>query len=140
MIMTEKQPKPLVQRLLIKTGMCVAILNAPPDYQIGELPDEITLTHNPEPKQDVVQLFVANINDLNAHFVGAMRALKEGGILWLCYPKKGSALASDLHRDSEWKIVDEADWLPVTQISIDETWSALRFRPRTEIKKLTRKF
>jgi hypothetical protein len=34
----------------------------------------------------------------------------------------------------------ERDLLPVTQVAIDETWSALRFRRRREIAKLTRKF
>jgi hypothetical protein len=29
--------------------------------------------------------------------------------------------------------------LPVTQVALDDTWSALRFRFRDEIRKLTRK-
>jgi hypothetical protein len=64
---------------------------------------------------------------------------RRGGILWLCYPKKTGALKSDITRDSGWEPVSEAGLLGVTQVALDETWSALRFRYRDEIKTLTRK-
>jgi hypothetical protein len=62
-----------------------------------------------------------------------------GGVLWLCYPKKSGALKSDITRDIGWEPVSEAGLLGVTQIALDETWSALRFRYRDEIRTLTRK-
>jgi hypothetical protein len=61
------------------------------------------------------------------------------GVLWLCYPKKSGALKSDITRDDGWEPVSEAGLLGVTQIALDGTWSALRFRYRDEIKTLTRK-
>jgi hypothetical protein len=61
-------------------------------------------------------------------------------VLWLAYPKKSSGVKTDLSRDAGWPPLEAADFLPVTQISLDETWSALRFRRRSEIKTLTRKF
>jgi hypothetical protein len=46
--------------------------------------------------------------------------------LWFCYPKGGRA---DINRDSLWPMVAEHGLRPITNVAIDETWSALRFRP-----------
>ena len=50
-------------------------------------------------------------------------------LLWLSYPKRSSKVETDLSRDVGWEVVADAGLRPVTQVSIDETWSALRFRP-----------
>jgi hypothetical protein len=47
-------------------------------------------------------------------------------ILWVAYPKGNR---TDLNRDSLWPILSELGLRPVTQVSIDQMWSALRFRP-----------
>jgi hypothetical protein len=45
---------------------------------------------------------------------------------WVAYPK---ANRSDINRDTLWPIVAEYGLRPVTQVAIDDIWSALRFRP-----------
>ena len=46
--------------------------------------------------------------------------------VWFAYPKGGRA---DINRDSLYPIVAELTGMrPITQISLDDTWSALRFR------------
>jgi hypothetical protein len=46
--------------------------------------------------------------------------------VWFAYPKGGR---SDINRDSLYPIVAEQTGMrPITQIALDETWSALRFR------------
>lgn len=64
---------------------------------------------------------------------------RPGGHLWLAYPKKSDAIRSDLTRDHGWEPIDALGLLAVTQIAIDENWSALRFRHRGEIKVLKRR-
>ncbi len=71
---------------------------------------------------------------------GPVLTYQRGGHLWLAYPKKTGAIKTDLTRDLGWEVINDLDLLPVTQIAIDATWSALRFRYRDEIQKLTRKF
>ena len=48
------------------------------------------------------------------------------GRLWICYPKGGRA---DINRDSLWPMLRRYGLRPITQVAIDEVWSALRFRP-----------
>lgn len=64
---------------------------------------------------------------------------RPGGHLWIAYPKKSGSLRSDLSRDHGWEPIAALGLLAVTQVALDQDWSALRFRYRGEIKKLTRR-
>jgi hypothetical protein len=70
----------------------------------------------------------------------ALQAYVQGGHFWMAYPKLSGSIVTDISRDKGWEPVFKLDMLAVTQIAIDSDWSALRFRRRIEIKKLTRKF
>jgi hypothetical protein len=50
-------------------------------------------------------------------------------VLWVAYPKGNR---TDVNRDTLWPILDEHGMRPVTQVSINQVWSALRFRPLKE--------
>jgi hypothetical protein len=56
----------------------------------------------------------------------AAAALHDVPLVWVAYPKGGR---SDINRDSLWPILAERGLRPITQVSLDERWSALRFRP-----------
>lgn len=50
-------------------------------------------------------------------------------IIWLAYPKGGAKAGTDLNRDRLWRAIAPYGLRPVSQVAIDEVWSALRFRP-----------
>jgi hypothetical protein len=83
--------------------------------------------------------FVPDIAALNACADAAAAAYEDGGHLWFAYPKLSGTLKTDITRDTGWTALDAHTLMPVSQIAIDATWSALRFRRRHEIKKITRK-
>jgi hypothetical protein len=62
------------------------------------------------------------------------------GLLWFSYPKKSSASAGDLTRDHGWEIVTAVGFRPVSQVSINDAWSALRFKPTATAKNTKKKF
>jgi hypothetical protein len=134
--------KTLAQKLLVKPNQSLLILNAPVHYMdaLGTLPEGTTAVHAADDRYDAVHLFAHNKVELDMHTAAAIAAVKPGGILWVMYPKKSGAIKTDITRDIGWETVHAADWHGVTQISPDDTWSALRFRPRAEIKVMTRKF
>ena len=134
--------KTRTSKLLIKPGQALAILNAPDHYLglLAPLPDGVTLSQSLDETYDAVHVFVYHKADVERLIPAALAAVKPGALLWIMYPKKSGSIKTDITRDTGWETVDEAGWLGVTQISIDDTWSALRFRPRAEIKSLTRKF
>jgi hypothetical protein len=49
-------------------------------------------------------------------------------LTWIAYPKAGR-LKPDLNRDILWELLDGKGVRPVRQVALDDTWSALRFRP-----------
>jgi hypothetical protein len=50
-------------------------------------------------------------------------------LTWVAFPKAGQ-LGTDLNRDRVAEVLIAAGIRPVRNVSIDEVWSALRFRPR----------
>jgi hypothetical protein len=128
---------PLVKKLQIKPGQQVAILNAPTGYikNLGDLPEGVKLKEQPTGTFDFVQLFVKDSADLNRYANKAIRAVKHDGMLWICYPKGSSKVKSDLNRDVIWDLVKESGFLGVSLISVDDVWSAMRFRPAEKVGK-----
>jgi hypothetical protein len=128
----------LIKKLGIKPKQWVLILNAPEGYseQIGTLlPADIELVTSPASAGnfDVVLQFVRNKAEVEKDTPIAIELVKPGGRLWISYPKQSAKIPTDINRDILWKIFPNSEWRPVTQISIDEVWSALRFRPKSEV-------
>ncbi len=121
--------KTAATKLGIRPGATVYPINAPGDYAalVGGLPDGAQLTR--EQPADVVHAFASTRAELTAHGRAAVDAARPGGLVWISYPKGGR---SELKRDLLWDAVP--GWRPVTQIAVDEQWSAMRFRPESEIK------
>lgn len=132
--------KTLAEKLLIKPRNKVGIFNAPQGYveSLAPLPDDVKIQTRGK-DFDVVQVFVYNKADIDSRCMKAAELVNPGGIVWFTYPKKSGKIKTDISRDTGWDTVVDAGWEGVTQIAIDETWSALRFRPLSEIKVLTRK-
>ena len=89
---------------------------------------------------DVLLIFVANGAAMSAAADLAVQRYVRGKHLWLAYPKLSGQAKSDLSRDRGWEPVAVHELHGVTQISLSEDWSALRFRYRDEIKSFTRTF
>ena len=128
----------LIKKLGIKPKQRLIILNAPEGFteQIRNmLPADIELVtaQASDGKFDVVLQFVHNKSEVEKDTPLAIEMVKPGGHLWVLYPKQSSKIPTDINRDILWKIFPNDEWRPVTQISIDEIWSALRFRPKTEV-------
>ena len=106
------------------------VINAPAGFveSLGELPaGTIVSTDVSTASYDFVQVFARDQAELNQLKATAVGAVTYDGLFWVCYPKKTSKIKSDLTRDTLW---NQFDCLrPVAQVAIDDTWSAIRFRP-----------
>ena len=125
----------LVKKLLLKPGMRAMVINAPAGYleRITPLPEGVTLVE--QGPADWVQVFMRSRAEVDALAPQGIETVKREGVLWLCYPKGGAKAGADINRDRGWDVVVEAGWGGVTQVAIDEQWSALRFRPEADIKR-----
>ena len=90
-------------------------------------------------KHDFVMAFFESNAAVEAHALKLLASAAPGARVWFCYAKKTSKLHRDLNRDQGWAIIAGSKWLPVTQVSFDEDWSAMRWKRREDIEKVTRK-
>ncbi len=127
----------LARKLQIKPGQRLAVLNQPPGYLdlITPLPAGCELVDGPEGTLDHVQLFVRDSQELFRFWPTAQSLGKPDCVLWIAYPKKSAKTSTDITRDHGWEPVWTSGLRPVTQVSIDDTWSALRFRPTEKVGK-----
>ena len=56
-------------------------------------------------------------------------------MIWIAYPKGGLKIKTDIHRDILWEIGKQHGIDTVAAISIDATWTGLRFRPTERVGK-----
>ncbi len=120
--------KSIADKLLIKAGYRVLVLNAPPAYQatLGPLPAGVELLSAPSGGPfDQVQVFVTSSAELEKRLPGMKALLKPKGLLWVVYPKGKSGF----NRDTIWAYATTVGWQAVALVSVDDTWSAMRLKP-----------
>jgi hypothetical protein len=129
--------KTLAQKLLIKPGMRGAVINAPAGFRenLGELPEGAQIDTTVDGRYQFLLLFVESQAALTAWSSKVLEASQPGILLWVAYPKKTSGTKADINRDAGWEPLKQAGWDTVAAISIDDMWSALRFRPLKEIQR-----
>ena len=136
---------PVLKKLQYKSQPEVFVLNAPPSFepQLEAFSRQAKVFRQLEDKHEMeyILVFLTRKAEIDALTPEIAPLLKGDAILWMCYPKGTSKKYScDFNRDSGWGIMKEHNLVGVSQVAIDEDWSALRFRKREYIKTLTRKF
>lgn len=121
----------LVNKLRIQSTHKVLILNPPEGYIVSLtcLPSNVRIHKKLGGEFDFVHAFVSNNDELKKLGPKVVESVIFDGLLWISYPKRSSKVKTDITRDTAWEIMKEFGVRPVTQISIDDTWSAMRFRP-----------
>jgi hypothetical protein len=113
-------------KLQIKPGQRVITLTGGGEVPVIDAPGTEP-AGSPE-AADVVLAFVRGKADLAAVAGPAIAAARLGKLAWIAYPKAGQ-LGTDLNRDILAAALAGEGVQPVRQVAINETWSALRFRP-----------
>ncbi|GIP26040.1 hypothetical protein J23TS9_11700 [Paenibacillus sp. J23TS9] len=112
----------LLKKLRYKNGHAL-VLNAPAGYDLG------IESKSSDSKAAFIQLFVNNAEQVHEWVPQAIPRLAEDAVFWITYPKQTSKVKTDINRDSLWKLVESmAPYRPVSNVAVDEKWSALRFR------------
>lgn len=113
------------------------IINAPEEYlkSLGGLVFDTKPEKSKEGNYDFVQIFASRQSELE----GLVKQFGKSGsydcLFWACYPKGTGKIKSDIKRETVWNAFELLGLRPVSQIAIDETWSALRARPAEKVGK-----
>lgn len=131
----------VLKKLGYKNGMSVLLENLPEDIKENI---EMAITKSDlnveKENYDFIMFFAKEMKVLDKERERLSKAIGKDGRLWIIYPKKSSKkYKSDLSRDVLWSVFGEFGFEPVSNFSVDEDWSALRFRKAEEIGKMKRK-
>ncbi|MGD0707257.1 MAG: DUF3052 family protein [Anaerolineaceae bacterium] len=123
--------KTVVQKLMMKAGQTVLILNAPKGYEhsIGKLPADIIIHSKAGQPADIIQAFIRSKTELEDQLSSLKSMLKPRGILWITYPKGIGKIAAGINRDIIRTYAATAGLETVAIFSVDDDWAALRLKP-----------
>jgi hypothetical protein len=124
---------PLPQRLGIKEGKTVGILNLPNYYNfdLGELPPDVEV-HRSELPADIFIVFADRADEAERGFQRAITYVPPDGAIWVFWPKKSSGVETDLTEQTLRDLFLPSGMVDNKVIAVDETWSGLRFVVRKE--------
>ncbi len=135
-ICARSSTKSIPEKFHLKPGQLLVVIDAPDGYVslLGVLPHGCQLESVMRSDAAVVQIFVRDMACAQIQ-VGRDQDAKLGtAVLWVTYPKGGSGIKTDLNRDIIWAYVRTIGFDAVSNISIDEVWSALRLKAIEPIK------
>ncbi|MBB6609776.1 YdeI/OmpD-associated family protein [Pontibacter sp. Tf4] len=128
----------ICQKLQLKAPYSLLLLNAPVHLPAAFEEEGGTVqaatTTQAQAAYDAVLLFIVTKAELDTLASQAVAALKPNGMLWIAYPKKSAGIKSDMSRDNGWETIVALGYEGVRLVAVDETWSALRFKPKAARK------
>jgi len=102
--------RPLVDKLGIKPGIRIAILNA------------------------FIHLFVVSRAMLESKIPALLRALTPDGSLWISWPKQASGVQTDITEDVVRAVAFPTGLVDVKVAAIDDVWSGLKLVRRLKTR------
>ena len=120
---------PLAAKLGIKTGMRVALVDAPANFRrtLAPLPAEVRIVD----KMGAAELaiwFVTSARGLDTRMAAVAGAM--GSALWIAWPKKASGVTTDVSEDVVRRAGLASGLVDYKVCAIDATWSGLKFARR----------
>lgn len=120
---------PLARKLGIRAHAVVGLVDAPPGFAVDDLPEGATVRDAGEGRSDLVLWFASTRERVERDIVPMSRLAHEGD-LWVLWPKRSSGRKSDLTQPVVRKAGLDRGLVDYKVVSVDETWTGLRFRPR----------
>jgi len=121
--------KTLIEKLGIKDGFSIAVLEAPRDYPktLGRLPGTVKANQRLRPDLDFIQFFCRARRDLEEQYPALKSSLAPNGSLWISWPKGSSKVETDLNENIVREVGLKQGLVDVKVCAVDETWSGLKF-------------
>ena len=121
---------PLPQKLGIKGGTTVALIDAPDGFlkTLGELPDDVTFSQ--AARRPHLTLWFVRSRAEHRKKLAKIVKLAEYGHVWTIWPKLTSALAGDISETYVRNAGLAAGLVDFKVCAVDDTWSGLKFAKR----------
>ena len=126
--------KPLAQKLGIKAGQKVVIIDGPAAYRklLAPLPEPVSFSTKVDSGATFIHLFVSERKTLEKELRRLRKLIADTGILWVSWPKKSSGVATDVTEDVIRQVALPLGFVDVKVCAVDQTWSGLKLMIRRE--------
>jgi hypothetical protein len=118
--------KTVSEKMILKKDSRAILVNAPDDSVKAMKLPSLEVASRLSGKFDYMHLFVTTQKELDRQFLRLKKYLAPKGSLWISWPKSRK-LDSDLNIKSVIRIGYDHGLVESKALSIDETWSALKF-------------
>lgn len=121
-------PKTTAEKLQIKPDSSLFLAGDTAELRqlLDPMPDDTT-TVKAARTADVAVMYATSRADLDEKAEAHLADLAAARATWIAYPKGGKA---DINRDSIWRRAEELGWTINGNISLSDTWSAVRIKPQ----------
>jgi hypothetical protein len=128
---------PLPQKLGIKPGLNVVMINAPANYRrlLGTIPEGVTFSDRLKPDLNFVHVFIKKRSELEKRLSFLREKITDTATVWVSWPKRSSGVLTDLTEDAVRAVALPLGFVDVKVCAIDETWSGLKLMVRRENRK-----
>ncbi|MGH7476452.1 MAG: DUF3052 domain-containing protein [Longimicrobiales bacterium] len=119
---------PLVQKLGIRSGMRISVIDSPIDYGrlVADLPPDIAILERPRAALDFVHLFVGERRVLQRRLPSLRQKLVPDGMIWVSWPKKSARVPTDITEDVVREVALPLGLVDVKVCAVDDVWSGLK--------------
>jgi hypothetical protein len=117
---------PLPQKLGIKAGHSLFLDGQPEGLDLGGLPAAAVVRRLP-PSMDVTLTWQTSLARLERRLPLLFERTTTAGMVWVCWPKKASKVATDVDENKVRGLGLELGFVDVKVAAIDATWSGLKF-------------
>jgi hypothetical protein len=132
---------PLYKKLGIKPGTRVGLAGVEIEEFlpiVGELPDGVDIVEVAKEPLDVLIMFATSEKQLKRRFTSLARMIRPDGGFWVAYPKKSSAIETDLTFEIVQNIGLDVGLVDNKTCAVDQDWSGVRFVVRLKDRPATK--
>jgi hypothetical protein len=120
---------PLPKKLGLKEKLRVTFVGLPEEvrFELREALARCEMVRDGSGQVDFAMVFTRKQADLKAEFGRLRKLLAPAGMLWVAWPKKASAVATDVNENDVRRIGLAAGLVDVKVCAVTEVWSGLKF-------------
>jgi len=127
---------PLPQKLGIKPGTTIVVINEPPKYRklLGKL-DQVTFSNRIRANSGFVHVFATRRSELESKLSILRGKISDNGTIWVSWPKKSANVPTDVTEDVIREVALPLGLVDIKVCAVDETWSGLKLMIRRQNRK-----
>jgi hypothetical protein len=128
---------PLFQKLGIKVGTRLNIVNAPQNYRklLGKLPPGVKFSRQLRAAPIFIHFFTTKRSELEKTLSIIRNKMDENGVVWVSWPKKSAGIETNVTEDVIRVVALPLGFVDIKVCAVDAVWSGLKLMIRRENRK-----